>query len=300
MSLFKTSSHSSQHQAGVCLSIFLLLTLGFTSVSGEQTTSLEANSRDDDTSIQTKYPVSMAQQSLEYAKQNYKQGDIESVKKKLQEAKKWLVDSQSSENAKSNMEAIKLANEITKLEKQLNGTTYQNESMLSRLWHRSTALVEHELQLVKKHWNEASSASESYKYILDARLHFDYAEHELFVSHDNANAEEEIKLTLNYLEQAKIVANPSAINKIDQIQKEIGTLNNFQPDQAEKQKLSVLLESAAESLQQARKSTGPLMDSELENISRQIATLKNNLGNLLSREKHQIIMGKLTQLDKDL
>ena len=104
---------------------------------------------------------------------------------------------------------------------QLSGATDENESTLSRLWHRSTALVEHELQSMKQQWNEASSASESYKYILDARLHFDYAEHELFVSHDNENAKEEIKLTLSYLEEAKKVANPSAVNKIDQIQQDI-------------------------------------------------------------------------------
>ena len=300
MSLFKTSSHSSQHQAGILFSIFLLLNLGVSSVSADQMAGLEENSQNGDAVIQTKHPISKAQQSLEHAQQNYKQGDIESVKQNLQEAKKWLENSQTSENAKSNMEAKKLASEIAELEEQLSGSTDQNESTLSRLWHRSTALVEHELESMKKHWNEASSASESYKYILDARLHFDYAEHELFVSHDSENAEEEIKQTLSYLEEAKKVANPSAINKIDQIQKEIATLNGMQPDKAKKQKLNVLLKSAAKNLQQARKGSGPLMDSELKKIAKQIEALTRNLDDLLSREQYQIIMSKLTQIDKDL
>jgi len=277
-----------------------MTTLVFTAVSADQNTSLEVNSKNDDAVIQLKYPISKAQQSLEHAQQNYKQGDLVSVKQNLQEAKKWLESSQISENTKRNSEAKKLASEIVELENQLSGSTDENESTLSRLWHRSTALVEHELQSVNKRWNEASSASESYKYILDARLHFDYAEHELFVSHDNENAKEEIKLTLDYLEQAKQVANPSAVNKIDQLQKEIGVLNNRKPDQVEKQKLADLLILAAENLQQARKGSGPLMDSELEKIGKQIEALTSNLDNLLSREKYQIIMTKLIQIDKDL
>ena len=304
MSLFQISSHSSKHQSGIFLSVFLVLilmtTLGFTEVSADQNTSLEANSQNDDTAVQAKYPISKAQQSLERAQQNYKQDDLESVKQNLQEAKKWLESSQISENAKSNSEAKKLASEIAELENQLSGSTDENESTLSRLWHRSTALVEHELQSVNKRWTEASSANESYKYILDARLHFDYAEHELFVSQDSENAKEEIKLALDYLEEAKKVANPSAVNKIDQLQKEIGTLINSKPAQAEKQKLTDLLNLAGDNLQQARKGSGPLMDSELEKIGNQIEGLISNLDNLLSREQYQIIMSKLIKIDKDL
>ncbi|WP_299875032.1 hypothetical protein [uncultured Cocleimonas sp.] len=300
MSFFKINSHSSEQQAGLIFSIFLLVILGCASVSAEQKTNQEANSLSIDASSPVSHPISKAQQSLEQAQQHYQQGDLESVKQNLQEAKKWLDSSQIGKNAKSNSEAKKLSAEIAELEMQLSNATDENESTLSRLWHRSTALVEHELQSMKEQWNEASSASESYKYILDARLHFDYAEHELFVSHDNENAKEEIKLTLSYLEEAKKVANPSAVNKIHQLQKEIGALNNSKPDQAGKQKLSNLLKKAGEKLQQARKGSGPLLNSELDKIGKQIGALTSNLDNLLSREQYQIIMSELTQIDKDL
>jgi hypothetical protein len=300
MKFYLTNSRPSLIKAGMLSSFFVLIVLGFFSISAEQTTTIEANKQSAEVSAETRHPMLLAQKNLEQAQKNFKLGDIEAVKQNLQEAKIWLENSQSSKNAKSNEEAKKLANEIAGLEKQLSNSTDQNESTLSRLWHRSTALVEHELQLVSKHWSEASIANQAYKHILDARLHFNYAEHELFVSHDSENARHEIKQTLDYLEKAKKAANPAVSKQIELIHNEIDALSNTQIDQTEKQKLAMSLDSARKTLEQASKNSGPLIESEIKTIGGQIEKLKSNLDDLLSRQHFQSIMSQLHKLDSEL
>jgi hypothetical protein len=251
-------------------------------------------------SVEKNHPLAMAHQQIEQANKDYNNGDMDAVQKDLNAASKWLQNPELSKNIKTKEEAIKLHQEIQALQEKINHAPEEHEGIISRLWHRSTALIEHEIQHASKDWNDRSIANQTLKYLIDARLHFHYAEHDLFISHDIENASAEIKDTISYLDEASNVAPAKVKEQIVAIKKEIQTLANNSSRVPEQQKIIRSLDTANAAILEASQGVSPAILPRLKSISQNINNLKSELNSLENKQHYDEIMDKLHKLDQEL
>jgi hypothetical protein len=219
----------------------------------------------------------------------------------LKSANKWLQDTAVSQNAKTKEEAAILIKEIELFQQRLNQPAEENEGAIARLYHRSTALVEREVQHALKNWDEASTANATLKQLVDARLHFHYAEHELFVSHDAKGTTKELTKTIAYLDRANITALPHVKQKIvavkTEIQKLAGSNSNDADIDAGQQKITQALDTAQAALQQASEGvTTSEIKNKLKTITNELKSLKKEISSLENKQHYHEIMNALTQL----
>jgi hypothetical protein len=251
-------------------------------------------------SLDSNHPLAMAHQELKQAYADFNKGDMKSVQKDLDAASKWLQDSKISNNIKTMDEVTKLVGEIQTLHKKSINTSDEHEGMLARIWHRSSALVEHEVQHIAKSWKSASIENEIYKHLLDARLYFRFAEHELFISHNPKKTKEALNDTIEYLDKADKIANSNIHEKITVIKKDIQTLENSDINTSEQQNIINALETASASLQKVNQDSAPRIQARLKTLTTQIEDLKNEIGVLGLRQKYDAIMERLHELDSEL
>jgi len=250
--------------------------------------------------VESNHPLAMAHQELKQAHDDFNKGNIGAVQKDLDAASKWLQNSKISNNPKTRDEAAKLANEIQTLHKQLIHPSDKHESALARLWHRSTALVEHEVQHITKSWKDSSTANRTLKRLMDARLHFNYAEHELFRSNDVEQANEELNKTVAYLDKASEVATPRVREKIATIKKDIQRLPTSPANTNDEQMTIQALEKASISIDKASNSVSLEIQARSKKIALEIRNLKKDVTMLERRQQYNSMMERLRQLDKIL
>ena len=250
--------------------------------------------------VESNHPLAMAHQELKQAHVDLNKGNIDAVQKDLDVASKWLQNSKISNNPKIRNEAAKLAHEIQILHKELIHPSDKHEGALARLWYRSTALVEHEVQRITKSWKYSSTANRTLKHLLDARLHFSYAEHELFRSHDVENANEELNKTVAYLDKASEVATPRVREKIATIKKDIQRLPTSPANTNDEQMIIQALKEASASIDKASNSVSLEIQARSKKIVLEIRNLKKDVIMLERRQQYNSMMERLRQVDKIL
>lgn len=289
------------HIESVLLTTTLVIAF-FVSVNvfSENSSPLQNTSKPHFVALEANHPLAMAHQELKQAHEDFSKGNIGAVQKDLDAASKWLQNSKISNNTKTRDEAVKLANEIQTLHKQLIHPSDEHESMLTRFWHRSSALVKHEVQHLAKSWNSASTENKIFKHLLDARLYFRFAEHELFFSYNPKKTKGALNDTLEYLDKADKIANPGLHKKIVLLKKDIQILKKSHVNTSEQQSIINALETASASLRKASKESALRIKARLKILTTQIEDLKNEIGVLGLRQKYDAIMEKLLELDSEL
>lgn len=239
----------------------------------------------------TNHPLNMANQQLQQAREYYQKGETDKVKASLEAASKWLQGNPSSN------EAIELANEVKQLQNQINNTSEVSGNAISRLWHRSSSLIAHEIEQATKSWNETSTGNKTLKNLIDARMRFSYAEHDLFIIHDEEKARYEIDSTLFYLDKASEVATPSVREKIMALKQDIQELptNNIRTEEVKG--LIESLNIARDAVQKGDSSVSPEIRARSAKIASDIRRLKNDIFLLEKRQQYDSIRKRLQQLD---
>jgi hypothetical protein len=258
----------------------------------ENSAPLQNTSKSHSVSLEANHPLAMAHQQLEQAHVHYQKGEIDKVKINLDAAGKWLQGHQT------NSEATELASEIKQLQEQINHPSDEHEGAISRLWHRSSALVVREIEHATKSWNDSTTANKTLKHLLDARLHFNHAEHELFRSHNIEKARYEIDNTLVYLDKANKVAIPRVRKKITSLKKDIEQLPTNNTNAAEIQTIIQALQAAGISVVKASHSVSPEIHARSKKIAKEISNLKKDIFLLEKRQQYDSVMKRLHQLDK--
>ena len=248
-------------------------------------------------SLEGNHPLAIVHQQLKQAHKNLTEGKTNALNKNLDEAKKWLQDPALSKDKKTQNEANILKDEIQQL---LEESNQNKEGALARLWHRSGALLEREATQLSESWNAASQANEILKFLVDARLHFNYAKHALFVSHDGDEMKAEISKVLGYLDNAKKRAKPAISEKISVIQNDIQHLLSDRASSKEEQAIFNALSIANENMLKVSQNTNSKLKEESKNIAQEIITLKRNIIILEKNEQYDDIMRRLKALDKQL
>jgi hypothetical protein len=243
-------------------------------------------------SIEANHPLAMAHKQLDQAREHYKKGEMDKVKTNLQAAGRWLQGHQK------NKEAIELLGEIKQLQEQINHPSDEHEGAISRLWHRSSVLVVREVAHVTKRWNDSSTANETLKHLIDARMRFSYAEHDLFIDHNATKARYELDSTLAYLDKASHVATSRIREKIIALKKDIQQLPTNKTNAAEIQTIIQALKMAGVSVEQASHSVSPEIQARSKKIAKNISNLKKDIFLLEKRQQYDVVMKNLQQLDK--
>ena len=251
-------------------------------------------------SVEANHPLAMAHQKLDHAKEKYSQGDIGAVQQDLDTASNWLQDPGLSDNTKAKNEAATLANDIQALQEIISHPSDEHEGAIARIWHRTTALVEHEIQHVKKSWADISTANKTMKHLLDAKLHFTYAEHDLFVAHNREKADKEISRTVTYLDEAEKVAIPRIREQIATLKNDMQILANSRIYASEQERIMSVLTKASISIEKVSQGVALPVQSKLQTLVTEIENLTNEIGALESRQQYNAIIEKLRKLNNEL
>ncbi len=257
-------------------------------------------------SVEKNHPLAMAHEQLKKAYEDYNKGDLAAVQKELNIASQWLQNSNISQDTKTRDEAARLNSDIQQLQQKISrpGTQKkpeeEHESAISRIWHRSTALVEREIQQAAKGWAETTAANKTLKYLVDARLHFHYAEHDLFISRNREKANSELQQTLLYLDRASKVANPEAQQKIMALRAEIQSLASTAKPDPEQVRIINALNTAQTAIQDSSQGAPAEIRNRLTRIATDISQLKQDIGSLENKQHYEAIMQKLQALDTAL
>lgn len=243
-------------------------------------------------SVETAHPLAMAHQQLDQAREHYQKGEIEKVSKNLRSARKWLQGHQT------NNEMTELESEIMQLEEKINHPSEEHKGAILRLWHRSSVLVKREIEQIAKSWNDASRASTTLKYLIDARTRFSFAEYDLFINHNAEKARHEIDSTLVYLDKASAVASPRIREIISSLKDDIQKLPINNSNAAEIQTIMQALEVASDSIDKAGQSVSLEIQARSKSIAEEIRTLRKEIILLEKRQQYDSIMERLHQLDK--
>ena len=286
--------------SGLHIATFVFAFLVTSNAVSEDIGSAQSASSPLPVSIEANHPLAMAHQTLEHAKKSYNKGDIGAVQQDLDAASKWLQDPGLSNNTKAKDEAITLANEIEALQKEISHPSDEHEGTIARIWHRTTALVEHEIQHVRKSWTDTSTANKTMKHLLDAKLHFTYAEHDLFVAHNRDKANKEISRTITYLDDAEKVAIPRIQEQIAALKNDMQTLANSRIYASEQERIINVLTQASNSIQKVSQGVASPVQLKLETLVTEIGDLKNKIGTLESRQQYNAIIEKLRKLNNEL
>ncbi len=249
-------------------------------------------------SVESNHPLAEAQQELEQAHTNYNKGDIEAVQQNLKASKKWLQSAEISKDSKTKNEAAGLAEEIQQLQEMLNHPSDKHQGTLTRLWHRSGALLGREIQHLSKSWSDTTTTNKTMSSLLNARLHFIYAEHELFNSHNAKKANIEINKTITYLDEAKNIATPRGREKIATLKDDILKLQGKHANATKQYSIIHTLEAAKISLEKARYSKNPEIQARINAILVEIKNLSTDVPMLKKRQQYDSIIKRLSRLDE--
>lgn len=258
------------------------------------------NSASHSASVESNHPLVMAHQELEQAREDFNKGDIDAVQKELNAASEWLQQPGLSDNTKTKDQSAALVREIQELQQKISHPSEEHAGAIARLWHRSSALVEHEIQHMAKSWSDVSTANKTLKYLLNAKLHFHYAEHDLFADHDSDNANKEMSYTITYLDEANKVAIPRIRQQISFIKKDIHALAKSHANDHEQQDIINALDMASASIRQASQSAAPLLQARLKSLATEIASIRSDIGMLEHRQRYDAILERLRKLETEL
>jgi len=220
--------------------------------------------------------LNVARTQLDIAFENYNKGDITASKQNLKNASEWLYKAEKHSRSETvKVEAQKLAASIDSFRLKLNKSSEKND--MARFWHRATSLLKRESEHLIHSYTESSTKNKVLRYLLDAKMHFYNADHDLFISHDSNNANLELRSSQEYLAQAESLAKSKVkkdinhlITRID----ELMSLSGLYKNAWKQDTLVSSLEKAINSLSEAESVASPHTRLQLEIIKQTISKLK--------------------------
>ena len=236
--------------------------------------------------------LEVARTQLSLAFDNYNKSDITAAKENLKHASKWLnlaEEHSRSETVKS--EAKKLAVEISKFRLTLNKSSEKND--MARFWHQTTSLIKRESEHLLHSYIEQSTRNKILKHLLDAKMHFYTAEHDIFFSHDSNDAILELTKSLEYLSQAESLATPefnAYIKNLISSINELKSLSEQNKDAWKQDDLIHSLENAVNNLNKAQSVASPPAKLRIESIKQAILKLKKDVLLTSLKVKYDLIM----------
>ena len=239
-----------------------------------------------------------ARTQLSIAFDNYEKGDVSASKKNLEHASDWLykaVVHSRSDTVKS--EAKQLATEIDEFRSKLNAASEKTD--MAKFWHRASSLIIRESEQLIHGYIEQSAQNRVLKHLLDAKMHFYTAEHDLFISHDSDNATLELRDSLEYLSQAASVATPELKPRINNLISSLDKLIVSSGKNKEAWKENALvnaLQSAVTSLNKAESVASPPTRMRIDSIIETILNLKQDTQSTSLKLKYDLIMSDFGQV----
>ena len=251
-------------------------------------------------SINNEAPLAMVYQKLEQAKVSYKQDDINAVRENLEAANNFLQNLEVANSAKIKNEASELATEIQTLLEKINLPSNKHENIIARMWYRSEALMEYEIQHLKKSWNDTSRINAAVKHLHGAKLHFNYAEFDLLRVHNPKKSQIEIDNTLSYLTKIEKLKIPNINDKLERVKKDIQTLLKIDERPEKEQAMIDTLKQASISIGKITPNMNPNIQTRSNKIINNINMLKDDIRLLDNRKKYDEILKELNQVEKML
>lgn len=222
----------------------------------------------------------------------------------LEVATEWLNRaSQNSKTEKSRQESRQLAASIADFKKELKQSPGEDENTLIRFWHQSSAIIEREIEQLIHGYSELVTSEKILKYLLDARMHLYTAEHDLFVSHDIKDSEQELDTVLASLEQASQVADKSLRIKISSLSKQLSLLQE-QVKESGKAWINndevILLDRAKDVLSKAGEKATPQIKLRIESIQADIQTLRSDIERINIKANYESSMAALREIINEI
>jgi hypothetical protein len=226
--------------------------------------------------------LGVARLKIEKAINNYREGDTDASKRNLEIAIESLNKAaDDSQTEKAREESRKLAIKIDEFKEKLNQTSAQDENSLMRFWHNTISIIKRETDHLIHSYKELSVSEKTLKYLLDAKMHFFMAQHDLFVSHNNVDAIKELDNVLDYLDEAGQVAKPSIQKKVLNLSKKIYVLKEqIKPGQEawKNNDLVLSLNQAIDTLNKAKSNASPQIKLRIESLETEMQLLRVDVG----------------------
>ena len=248
--------------------------------------------------VDTNNPIAIAHQQIRNARDLHSDGEIALVQAALKKARESLQDETIEKDSKTREEVEKLIAEIQRLETAMVDSEGTHEGTISRLWHRSRALVGREVERLSRSWKENNNANMTLKHMIDARLHFFYAEHELLVSHNKEKIQSELDKTVAYLNDAGRVATPGVRQQIMEIRQDILSLSESQTEIAREEQILQALDQARQAIDLVSHSVSDELQIKSQQIVTAIAELSKDVMTFEKKQKYNGIMKRMQDLDQ--
>jgi hypothetical protein len=256
-------------------------------------------------------PASAGQSSLSEAREMlglafdaYRKGDLEQTGTQLNAAGESLQKARgNSKSEKARDETAKLANEIEDFKTRLSQHDAKQENSLARFWQRATSIIKREAEQLIQDYVDLSNSEKMLKHLLDAKMHFFTAEHDLFISHDAEDAARELSYTLEYLNQASEVPVPAMQLRIESLGFDIRSLK----ESLTSTKQSWVNDSVIQSLDKALidlstvdSRAAPAFKLRVESIQADIRSLRANVARENIRNRYESAMATLKTMINEL
>ena len=246
--------------------------------------------------------LQVARDQLSLAFEQYNDGDIAASKQSLRKASDWLNKAVThSEYDTIKTEAEKLASEIDSFRLTLSHSSEKND--ISRFWHQATSLILRESEQLIHSYITTSNDNTTVKHLLDAKMHFYSAEHDLFVSHDPKDAVQELNDSLEYLAQANAIAKTKVkarINKLIDDIKVLISLTESSKDSWKKNMLIDSLDKAIINIANAESIATPPIKLRLKSIEQDIYQLQSDMQRTNLKSRYDSIMVDFTRAIKSI
>lgn len=176
-------------------------------------------------SLGSSIPLAKARRELWQAMEDYAAGHHEAVEADLRRAQDWLEKVNADADTKTQREAQRLHSDIMELLERETHKTPEGKSELAGFGHRSMGLVERQAEKLYHAWRDQQTENHIFGQLVNAKMHLYYAEHELFVSGDAEDAQEELSKTKAYLEAAATAASEERKSEIEALEEHVATLS---------------------------------------------------------------------------
>ena len=246
--------------------------------------------------------LNVARTQLNIAFENYSKGDISASKRNLKHASDWLYKAvQHSQSDIVKVEAKKLAADIDSFRSTLNKSSEKND--MARFWHQATTLIKRESEHLIHSYAESSTNSKILRHLLDARMHFYIADHDLFVSHDSKDANLELSRSLDYLAQTEALTKSKLkpyVNRLITSINELISLSELNKQGWKEDTLIHSLESAINNINDAESFASPPIRLRLELIKQSISRLKKDALKTSLKVKYDSIKADFSRAINDI
>lgn len=244
--------------------------------------------------------LNQARLNLSQAVDSYKNKDMDATRKNLELASEHLTKAaQNSTTDKAKEEAAKLAVAIDKFRENISQVSEDQGNGLTRFWHQTTSFIMREADQLTHSYIALATDEKTLKHLLDAKVHLFTAEHDLFVSHDAKDAENELDNTLDYLNEAKKVAKPvtrkrvtDLINDIQMLKEKINTKNKIW----RKDSVIQSLNKALANLDEANEKASPATKLRIAALKTDIDDLRKQVGESNIRNDYESAMSTLQSI----